>query len=148
MFSIMSFVRLSIYHHINKMHPCLPLLMTLRQVHNSPLSVPRPLSSTRITAAALKLPQLLILTLWKTNDNISLARSQRQDVDARRGTHGSESLDEWCSSGPGSLSQVSFDSNKMVVTYISGELAVIQITLEDDKLGLLELLVQLGVLSG
>jgi len=39
-------------------------------------------------------------------------------------------------------------SNKMEVAYISDELAVVQVTFEDDKLGFLELLMQLRVLSG
>jgi hypothetical protein len=35
----------------------------------------------------------------------------------------------------------------LIVTYIGGEFSVVQIALEDNKLGRLELLMQLGVLS-
>lgn len=49
--------------------------------------------------------------------------------------------------GQSACSHVSAVLPKVVrVTYISGELSVVQITLEDNELGRLQLLVQLGVL--
>lgn len=56
--------------------------MTLRQTHDCPLSVPSPSSSTSVAAAALEAPKLLVLALRETDDDISLAGSQGEDVEA------------------------------------------------------------------
>lgn len=56
--------------------------MTLGQAYDCPLSVPSPSSGTCVAAAALEVPELLVLALRETNDNISLAGSQGEDVEA------------------------------------------------------------------
>jgi hypothetical protein len=56
--------------------------MALGQAHDCPLSVPSPSSCTSVAAAALEVPELLVLALRETDHNVGLAGSQGEDVEA------------------------------------------------------------------
>lgn len=110
--------------------------------------MPCPLSSAGLDVAA-DLLQLLILPRLEADDDISLASSQGEDIDARAGTQWAESLGEGSGGIPVSLEKsqqvrndfASIANQGCVETYIASQLSVIKVTLEDDKLSRLKLFV-------
>lgn len=108
------------------------LFLALRQADHSPLSVPRPFPGTGLEITT-NLLQLLVLAGLQADDDVSLAGAQRQNVDTRLRAHGAESLSERSGGVPVS---------------VAGQLAVVQVTLEDDQLSGLHVLGQLRGLVG
>lgn len=129
-------------------HDC---LVTLGKGHDSPLAVPAPFAGTRVAAAVGRGLELLVLAFGQTDDHIGLDGAQRHDVGARGRTHGAESLGVRCGRVPPSLHPLAIYLFSILLfsstcTYITSQLAVVEIALEDDELRLLEVVQQIGPL--
>ena len=91
-------------------------LVSLRQAHNSPLSVPRPLPGLVVGVLAVEGLELLVLARLEANDDVGLASAKRQNVDARAGAERTNGLGEGCGGIPVSL--------RMLVNVVIQEKAV------------------------
>lgn len=58
-------------------------LLPVTELHNSPFTTPSPFSRTRVASASFSRPDLLVFTLWKTNNHISFARPKSKRSNAR-----------------------------------------------------------------
>ena len=67
---------------------------SLRQTHNSPLTMPGPPPGTGITAPALCCPELLVLSSRQANNDVGLARPQGEEIDAGSRAHGADCRSE------------------------------------------------------
>lgn len=83
------------------------LRLAVRELDNSPLAAPCPLPRAILCAATFCLLELVILTLWQSDDNVSLARAECEDAEVRTRAHGSDGFCEGCGRWPFCLLAVS-----------------------------------------
>jgi hypothetical protein len=73
---------------------CRNLLLTVAQTNNSPPAAPSPLASATVSATAFGSPELLVLALGQTNDDVGFDGAEREDPQTRAGAERADGCGE------------------------------------------------------
>lgn len=117
---------------------------TLREGHDCPLAAPCPFPSAGLIATTLCCAYLFILSRLQSHDDISFTRSESKYINSRTRAKRANSFNERCRWIPCSLCTSTIRcliarKRNRGYTYITSELAIIQVALEYNHLARLQI---------